>query len=453
MAWDPFRPWPRARAWVLSALGVLAILVQGPAFLQSLRPAPSQGVDFFQEWASARNVFAGAPAYETQDIALTRYLGLTRDAGDPRFIAHNAHPPTSILLAMPFARLPYPAATLAWNLTSLILISASLALVVRDLAIRLPAWSILPALALALTCNPLRQTINQGQLNAVLLLLLTAAWSADRRDRQATAGMLVALAASIKLFPAFLIGYFLLRRRWRACAAFFITLACVTAMTGLVIGWNAYRSYATEVLPAVSRFQSDWPNASIHGLWTKLLGAGANHFEHHVEPLVSTPALAGAATLATIAIVLLAWAPAVWSARDTQTTDRAYALSLTVMLLVSPICWDHYFLLLLLPVTLAWRARPDGARPAVLLTVLLALIWTNPLRIWSVGLPDPSTGTPWRIAAPLPLVTLIAYPTFVLLGVFCWLIFMAGSKLASPRDEIKGMSADARPASRLAGAV
>jgi hypothetical protein len=450
MAWDPLCPWPRGRAWVWIALGTLALFAQGPSFLRSLRPARSQGVDFFQEWASARFVLDGTPAYQSQDLALVRYLGLERDPHDPQFISHNAHPPSSILLALPLASLDYPDATLAWNLVSLALIVAGIAIVARELEIQPAAWSIFPVLALGLTCNPLRQTLNQGQLNGVLLFLLVAAWSADRRGRQEQAGLLVALAAAIKLFPAFLLGHFLLRRRWRALGTSLFTLAAVTVLTGEVIGWPACRAYASEILPKVARFQSDWPNGSLTGFWTKLIGTGANHFGHEVRPLASVPWLARVATLASVAAVLSCCAKTVASATTRRGQDRAFALSLTAMLLLSPICWDHYLLLLVLPLSLIWKSLSFGRGSRVLFTLVILGIWVNPLQVWALGLPDPATLHTWSISAPTALVTLLSYPSYLLLILFAWLIrLQPQSAVAGTEERETGRGEREAQASRL----
>jgi hypothetical protein len=422
MAWDPLRPWPRGRVWVWTALGTLALFAQGPSFVQGLRPAASQGVDFFQEWASARNVLGGTPAYESQDAAMRRYLGLARDRRDPQFIAHNAHPPSSIFLALPLAGLAYPDATLAWNLLSILFVVASLAIVARELEIRIPAWSIFPAIVLALTCNPLRQTFNQGQLNGALLILLTLAWRADRRGRQGASGALVALAAAIKLFPAFLLGYFALRRRWRALGSSVLTLGALTVATGETIGWQAYRDYCQVVLPEVATFRSDWPNASLPGFWDKLLGAGAIHFGHKVEPLAALPHLALAATLLSLGPLLMCWKRNVARASTPSQSDRAFALSLIAMLLASPICWDHYLLLLLLPLTLTWMGLSAGHGSHLLLAIVCLGIWVNPIQIWAIGLPDPGSLQTWSISAPVALATLLVYPTYLLVVLYAMLV-------------------------------
>jgi hypothetical protein len=135
---------PVLLSWV--ALGIAVWLVFGPFYLRVLRPSPDRVTDYFQDWSSARNVVTGRPVYSEHAISLPLYLGLTANP-DPR-IARNAHPPTSVLLALPLARVPYPDAVLAWNLVSLA--AFALSLVIVSSALRLSASVILPILAFCL---------------------------------------------------------------------------------------------------------------------------------------------------------------------------------------------------------------------------------------------------------------------------------------------------------------
>src|SRR5207253_2522977 len=188
-----------------------------------------------------------------------RYLGYQRQPRDRFFLEVNAHPPTSVLLAVPLARLDYPDAFLVWSLSSLAALAASVWLVVRHLRIPFSVWALAPALTLLLACNPFRQQMNQGQLNLVLLLLLTGVWVADRSARPGWAGALLGAATAIKLFPAFLFLYFLLRRQRRVVAAGVLSFAVLTGLTAALLGPATYRCYVEEVLPQVAQFRDWWP--------------------------------------------------------------------------------------------------------------------------------------------------------------------------------------------------
>jgi hypothetical protein len=81
---------------------------------------------------------------------------------------------------------------------------------------------------------------------------------------------------------------------------------------------------------------------------------------------------------------LVAWVAA--RARTREGWDRAFALAVAAVLLVSPITWCHSFLLLLLPAALLWTAVPAGLWQRLALLGCLALMFfphqqMSPLRV------------------------------------------------------------------------
>jgi hypothetical protein len=436
--WDPLAAWPAGRPWLWAMLAVFACLVQGPDFLKQIRPPWGQGVDFFQEWASAKNALNGLPVYTDQEISAELYLGFKKEPGDTWFIHWNAHPPTSVLLALPFAYLDYPDATLAWNLASIVAFGASLVIIARGLGIRLPPWGIFPIVALCMVCNPFRQQVIQGQLNAVLLLLITGAWAADRSGRPTLAGSLLGVATAIKLFPGLLIVHFALRRQWRAVAAGIATFVGLTALTVAILGVDAYRGYVRDALPTVGQFRSWWPNNSLVGFWTKAFDTGADYFLRHIDPVVHSPAIKWAGMLLSVGAVLLLWAREAWRARTESESDFAFAIAVTTMLLVSPITWDHYFLLLALPLALVWVHLPETWPARGALLGIAFLLWTSPTDLWRFsGL---AAKGPARISAPIQLLTgvsLHCYTLVALLGMLFWVERQAarsGATQSPPAD-------------------
>jgi hypothetical protein len=424
MLWDPLNAWPRGRRWLWASLAVLVCLLQGPGFVESLRPSLDDGVDFFQEWASGRNYLSGVPIYTNQEVAVQRYLGFqvgpasrqSPSQGETRVgvaIPVNAHPPSSVLLTLPLALLSYPDAVLVWNLISLTALLASLWLVVWQLRIPLSRWSIFPLIALLLLCSPLRQQVSQGQLNLVLLLLLTGAWAAQRSLKWGWAGTLVGTAAAIKLFPGFLFLYFALRRQWKAVAAGVLSLLVLSGVTAAVLGADAYESYGREVLTSVASYQSGWINASLPGLWTKLFDPATE--QEHVSPLWRSPALARAGAWLSRGLVVLLLAPAVWRARTQAKTDRAFAVTTIAMLLVSPITWDHYFLLLLVPLAVLWTQLPPGNLARVSFLTIVAMLWIEPVRLYDHLIPG---GHQHGMASPAATLSVLSLHCYALLGLF-----------------------------------
>jgi Glycosyltransferase family 87 len=443
--WDPLGALPKARHGLWLALAILVGAMQGPRFIRDLRPLPTEGVDFFQEWSSARNLFEGRPVYGPTEEAVERYLGFRLRAGEQLTIGVNAHPPTSVLLVAPLARLDYPSAVLAWNAISLAALGISLWLVARALNIPLSVWSPLPVVVLLLLCGPFRQQIYQGQLNLVLLLLLTGVWRAERAGRDTLAGTLLGIATAVKLFPGFLFLYFLLGRRWKVVGSGVGSLLIVTGLTAAILGVGTYRDYVRDVLPRVDQFRAGWDNASLVGFWTKLFDppiavspAKSPSAEPSgtdvpvlidvmpvfpIEPLWRSRlvARAGALICCSAVVALLVWV--VRQSRSQPQRDRAFGLSLVAMLLVSPICWEHYFLLLLVPLTLLWVGLSRSAAARGLFLALSVALWLSPDDVWRAVIPVSMVGNRlvWTPAMPWQTVTVLSFQCYALLGLFAFL--------------------------------
>jgi hypothetical protein len=416
--WDPLNAWPKGRRWLWIVLAGLVCLTHGPQFLRYLRPARDRWTDFFQEWASARNYRCGLPIYSDHRLAIERHLGYVADGEWPNlrqyasWITVNAHPPTAVLLALPLAALNYPDAVLVWNLLSLAALFVSLRLVARALSLPVSAWSVAPLLALLLLCSPVLVTLFYGQLTLVLLLLLTGTWIAHRSKRPITAGILLGLAAAIKLFPAFLLVFFVLRRQWKTVAAAMVSLLVVTALTAAVLGVDTYWTYARDVVPRVALFRSGWNNVSLPGLWTKLFDPGITRIEPVWESMLM--AQTGTWLSCCLVVIVLGWI----TLRDDQDDDRAFALTVTAMLLVSPITWDHYATLLLLPLALAWTRLTAATVARITFLTLGLVLWMKPEDLHHAFIIG---GTKSVIATPWQTLCILSLHCYALLGLFALL--------------------------------
>ncbi len=364
--WDPLNAWPAGRRWLWMFLAILACWSQGPEFIESLRPPPDRGIDFFQDWASARNLLHGLPIYTSHDVSVQTHFGVQATQVNHSF---NVHPPTSVLVAVPFALLSYPDATLVWNVLSLLFFGATIWRIARALGIPLRGWSVFPFVALVLVSGPTRQQVMQGQFNFLLLFMLTELWLADRSERQVLAGALLGAATALKLFPGLLFLYFAVRCRWKVVAAGLTTCALLTLLTALALGPDTFSDYYSRALPSITQYP--WRNISIWGFWAKLFRP--THSLFHVEGLWQSP---GTARLASVVCCVLIVAVATWVARLSRSRvqqDYAFAITSVAMLLVCPVCWEHYLVLLTPALFVMWtRLRATDLDRAVFFLLLVA---------------------------------------------------------------------------------
>lgn len=243
-----------------------------------------------------------------------------------------SYPPIAAVLLSPLTLLPMPTAT-----TLLTLLSVGLTAVVLHVFLaaawrtentarwQMAGW-LLPA---ALMLEPVRNTINYGQVNLLLMALVGAdcLLLGTRWPR----GALVGLAAAVKLTPAGFVLFFLLRRDYRAARTAAVSFCAANAF-GFALAWRESVQYWTSVV-----FQSSRPgnpaytaNQSIEAVLTR-----AGMAPHSLVGL-------GAWLVGSVVVVLLA------SIGMRPALDRgldAWALSLNAFaaLLISPISWSHHW--------------------------------------------------------------------------------------------------------------
>ena len=422
-------------AWLSTCAGLLfvaaatALAAAATGFL----PPPGFVGDFTQDWLSARDFATGRAVYGELPDALRRH-GPGEPAEDA--LRWNAHPPASVLLTLPFAGLDHDRAFYAWNLATFPLFVFAVWIAAAELGVR-RGWRAAALAAgvsaLGVTSYPLFQQVILGQFNALLAFLITAAWAADRRGRGGLAGAAVGVAAAVKLFPGFLLIYFLAARRWRAAVATVVAFFLVNGVAAGLFGFDVYRVYAREVVPAVrADYATKWNNLSVRAFWLRAFDPTP---PSGVVPVVRSPATGAAlAAVAQLAVVgYVVWAG--WRERSVAGRDRAFAVTAAGMLLVSPITWPHHLVVLVVPAALLVAKFPRGSARSVL-ACCFALLW----------LPD--TFLPWlafgadeaRLMSvhhhqPLSSVgnlLLASAPHYALLGVFL-LTFRLREPSAEPR--------------------
>lgn len=251
----------------------------------------------------------------------------------------------------------------------------------------------------------------------VLFLLITGGWAADRSGRKKLAGALLGAATAVKLFPVILFLPFIVRREWRVVLSGAVCVASLTAATVLILGPGTYRGYFQDVLPVVAEWRSAWNNASLDGLWSKLFNPGMKG--SGVEPLVYSPTLAHGLMIASAVLVVFLLIRLSRRAEAPADRDRAFSATLVGMLLITPVTWEHGFLLLFLPLAVLWSALPGGSmQRRILIVLFVLLLFVNPAffyRQWQIGW---STGGPRVFCSAAQVLTLLSVQCYALVSLF-----------------------------------
>jgi Glycosyltransferase family 87 len=377
---------PRSRHrllfWLWVGVAAAAIGRNGHKFLDVLHPPYTEQQfcyrDFSQDWLSARSFLAGAPIYESLQTSVRRSFA-DRGAGFPVTLRYNAHPPGAVVLALSFALLDYRTAFWAWTVASLAALIASLALLSQMFAGTIWNWALLPATCLIITSYPLRESLYMGQSNCVLLLLVTSACFAQRRGAAWSAGAFLALATYLKLFPGLFFLALLLKRDYKSFTAGLVWLTGLVLLGVLVLGVQNNLDYVFRVGPAVSHDHVlHSHNHSLPGLWRKLFNPGKPTY----TPLLRSSALERIALWGTWSgVIFLLWQTTREERHDADGM-ATFAVTTVAMVLMSPVAWNHYFLMLLLPIAWLHSRIPSFSWARLGLVCCVAVLWLLPRTIW-----------------------------------------------------------------------
>jgi Glycosyltransferase family 87 len=306
------------------------------------------GYDFSAYWTAADHLLHGQPLYLPDQLAGPY-------APQRQFL--YLYPPPFAVAAIPFAALfsDYRLAEWVWTAIGAVIVVASVLALHRSERLgecypRLAGrgrWLLVGA---AFAFPPVVAELVLGNVNILLLGLLTGAWLAVRRgDRRgdAAAGLLVGVAALVKVFPGVLILWFLLTGRYRAAAWSIVAIVALAAITLPVTGTQPWLDYPA-VLANLSA-PSDTTDTLAPTVW--------------LAPVLGF-------TLARIAVTAIGLALVVWAARS-RSTPVSFAIAVLVSVLIAPALYQHYLSILVLPFLLALGAGIRGRWPAL----AYLLIW------------------------------------------------------------------------------
>jgi len=334
---------------IATLFAVLIALLFAAKVAQTLvERAGAPVADLVSYYDGAQRLRAGLPLYRPD-------FDLVRD-GAYQFI----YPPLLAFLLLPMPT--YQVAWWGWAAFSIFCWLLALALLLRelrgDLRLRVSAawWPVL--LAALINFPPVLSHLFWGQLQLLLLLILTCSWLCLRRGRDGAAGVLLGLAIALKIFPALLVVPLLAQRRWRCVAVAALTSVGLLALSFALVGWDQGWFYLTRVLPEVNHALGQY-------------SPGNNSIASAIRNAIGDGALADGLGLVIRAAIVVAVALGAWRLRGDPA--RAFALGVTALVLVPPVIWEHYFVLAYLPwLDALARMRRRQAAPLALAYFLIA---------------------------------------------------------------------------------
>ncbi|WP_426996663.1 glycosyltransferase 87 family protein [Pseudarthrobacter sp. N5] len=384
----------------------------------------SQGLDFSVYWHGGKilNQAGEAPS--------ELYGRSVEWAGGPGL--PFTYPPFAALIFSLLAKIPEQLALNLFNLAGVAVGAWLAALAVRywkskqdwrsTFRTRRTGWAAAAVLLAMLMLGPWRETLAFGQINILLMGLMTADLLARNERWQRGfpgCGFLVGIAAGIKLTPLVFGLYFLMRKDWRGL----LNMGAGFAAT-VLIGWLLRPAeslqFWLEILPDTSRIGGAGyvDNLSMKGA---LL-----HFGVPGTAVTLLWLVLGALVVALAAILIKT---------ASEQGARVVAISTTAltMLLISPVSWSHHWVWMaaVLP-AFAWTLRETPGRHRALrlamgavLAVSAVVFFFSPKTIGlALGAENLDVQTPglWLMASSAGVFCALAM-------MICWLVALRKGSL------------------------
>lgn len=293
------------------------------------------------------------------------------------------YPPFAALVLTPFTLLSAPVLRWCWELASTGALVAVVAISFRPLKARVgPYWPLVVAVVSVamLWTQPVVDELGYGQIDLFILLLVLVDLLA--RPRWCPPGVLIGIAAGIKLVPLIFVLLFVVTLQWRTVRNIVASFAACTLLAFVVVPADsvAYWFHAIEGTALHWRI-ANFSNQSFDGMLHRLLPGG-------LWPLAWLPLAA---------LVMVAGLLGARSAERAGERLVAVALIALVGLLLAPISWIHE-IVFIVPVLGAivgsaherWRVLL-AALLATLFSVALALPYRG-LRLYAEHGPHLATG-------------------------------------------------------------
>ena len=334
---------PIADSRVLAAALVFTTLCAVLAFHQpSLDLFPLYAAGRLAAEGSMAQVYVFEPASGIE-VTTPAWLSVAAEAGHSGEVFPFVYPPLWAKALAPLA------SGLDWTGFRLLFSVLAATAAAAAIALATTMWAAperrSEAAALALLISPLGWPVFvlfvYNQVHGLLLLAVLLSWRAADRGRPARAGLLLALAASLKLAPAAFGLYFLLSRQWAAAAW---SLAFGAGLLGISLLWaglDVNLAYFEQCARLAAGIPTTLMNQSFTLAFAELLGDMPEALGAAPPPPEARAlALGVAATLIAAAAMRHGGRPAA------ERRLRLQPVLLFALQGAAPMCWLYYFMLL-----------------------------------------------------------------------------------------------------------
>jgi alpha-1,2-mannosyltransferase len=318
-----------------------AAVVIGLVILIAALPGRARKWDYSVYYSSALAMRLGMNPYTDDLTPLAHSLGFKLDK-----INHATDPPTFVMCFVPLTLLPTRVGFYVWTAINALAFLVSLVLLFRWTP-GLTRDGKLAVAALIILFPPITDHFVWGQNKMLVLLMLVLMLRSLERGKEASAGLILAFASLLRVFPLLMVGYLILMKRWRALAYTIFGLVVGGVVTVTLVGVR----HSLSFLLASGYLTQQWAQAlpGNIALPTTVSRMFWYFFGIHLGATLdwARRATSWAAEVALLGLTIRATAAR--SSRD-DPDGRLFSLWIMTAILVSPTSWFYYLVLLTIPI-------------------------------------------------------------------------------------------------------
>ena len=242
------------------------------------------------------------------------------------------YPPSALLFLFPFAITSLKMAQIVWLALSFLSLFATGWIFFKLYLPKREWWLKLLLMAVLFQNFPTKFTLVMGQVNLLVLFLISASFFFYLKKKETPSGLLLGLAAALKISPILLTIFFLARRKFRIVAIALITFI-VSNLIFLFLSPDTLFSYFKTVLPNLLQAanQGYYYDQSFLSLMARLGGTG------EIWQILNLFFLVGGTGLLLVKFGRL---------KDSFSELRFFSLSLSLIVMTNAFAWQHHLVFL-----------------------------------------------------------------------------------------------------------
>jgi hypothetical protein len=248
-----------------------------------------------------------------------------------------------------------------------------------------PGWQAAILASLFLTV-PFFSSLVLSQTHVLFVFLVVLACIAALNDRPLSGGALLALAASVKITPLWIAVTWLVGGRARAAVSFALCSCLLVALTLLETGWQIFGTFVQTLQRFSGTVLLSGNNCSLASV---LLGKSLDEDTAYRWQTVPFPLWANLVSVGAVAAVAVIGGLLDRRPGLPPELRTGAILTLVAATAFSPLAWNHYFIVLIVPVMLMLDASRGPARPFWGLLVFFVFALDVPPLAFTIGAPLP----------------------------------------------------------------